>query len=75
MVSITRSIALNKKTRKVTFSKEHLVLIKRAHPFSKGRELKHVCNLYDDLAKEKKLRPRIVAHLQGRAFGFWGECA
>ena len=73
MIKLKKIIALNIRNDKPTFSIAHRELVNKAYPNSKGRELMHIYKKFDEISKQPGIYRRLYDHLQGRAFGFWGE--
>lgn len=73
---LTRRTTKDEVLGKDSFSKRHKKLIQKSYPFCKGAELRHVSKKYEELAnKSEEMEGRVLSHLHGRAFGFWGAAA
>lgn len=60
----------------VSFSTQHRDLVKRAYPYSRGKELQQIKKVLDRMVNNNEfMRQRMEDYLRGRAFGFWGKVA
>ena len=73
MITLTKRITKNERKSKPAFSEEFKKLIAKAYPGVEGKELDHYCKKFDEISNRPGMLQRVHDHLQGRAFGYWGE--